>query len=332
MSPSPDWSFYTPYSAQTSAAVTTLCFGLFLVGMSPILTGLNFIVAIYTMRAPGMNWYRLPLFIWGMYATSVIQVLSTPVIGITFILLAAERLFGVGFFDPAKGSGDGRLLVPCPGDPHHVRQLHQVPEKRPARPRQPLAGAHPGVDDQLAPAGGDLCQGALVPPARLDVWMKFVHRVLAALATVFLLLVSQRLVSYRGISKAVPLCALGLIGARPALACAALLTCEALAIASARLNSRVVLLLAASLSYVFCYTILLKPYTHWAAVWGAIPGAMPVLVGNAAVSPAPDSATLAFLLVILLCLYRGSDYRTLFRDSLAYLLALLAVIIIDLGR
>ena len=103
------WTFYTPYSAKTAAAVTTLCFGLFLVGMSSILTGLNFIVTIHTMRAPGMNWYRLPLFIWGMYATSVIQVLSTPVIGITFILLAAERLFGVGFFDPAKG-GDPLLF------------------------------------------------------------------------------------------------------------------------------------------------------------------------------------------------------------------------------
>ena len=103
------WTFYTPYSAETSAAVTTLCLGLFLVGMSSILTGLNFIVTIHTMRAPGMNWYRLPLFIWGMYATSIIQVLSTPVIGITFILLAAERLFGVGFFDPAKG-GDPLLF------------------------------------------------------------------------------------------------------------------------------------------------------------------------------------------------------------------------------
>ncbi len=103
------WTFYTPYSAQSSAAVTTLCLGLFLVGMSSILTGLNFIVTIHTMRAPGMNWYRMPLFIWAMYATSVIQVLSTPVIGITFILLAAERLFGVGFFDPAKG-GDPLLF------------------------------------------------------------------------------------------------------------------------------------------------------------------------------------------------------------------------------
>jgi cytochrome c oxidase subunit I len=103
------WTFYTPFSAQSSAAVTTLAFGLFLVGMSSILTGLNFIVTIHTMRAPGMTWYRLPLFIWGMYGTSVIQVLSTPVIGITFLLLAAERVFGIGFFDPAKG-GDPLLF------------------------------------------------------------------------------------------------------------------------------------------------------------------------------------------------------------------------------
>ncbi|GFO61557.1 cytochrome c oxidase subunit 1 [Geomonas silvestris] len=103
------WTFYTPYSAQTSAAVTALSFGLFLIGMSSILTGLNFIVTIHTMRAPGMGWYRMPLFIWAMYATSVIQVLSTPVIGITFLLLAAERVFGIGFFDPAKG-GDPLLF------------------------------------------------------------------------------------------------------------------------------------------------------------------------------------------------------------------------------
>ncbi|MBJ6724030.1 cytochrome c oxidase subunit I [Geomesophilobacter sediminis] len=103
------WTFYTPYSEQTSAAVTVLSGGLFLVGLSSILTGLNFIVTIHTMRAPGMTWYRMPLFIWAMYATSVIQVLATPVIGITFILLAAERVLGIGFFDPAKG-GDPLLF------------------------------------------------------------------------------------------------------------------------------------------------------------------------------------------------------------------------------
>jgi len=103
------WTFYTPYSARTGAAVTTLSLGLFLVGMSSILTGINFIVTIHRLRAPGMTWNRLPLFIWGMYATSIIQVLATPVIGITFLLLAAERLFGIGFFDPAKG-GDPLLF------------------------------------------------------------------------------------------------------------------------------------------------------------------------------------------------------------------------------
>jgi len=103
------WTFYTPYSAQTASAVTALSCGMFLVGMSSILTGLNFIVTIHTMRAPGMTWYRMPLFIWGMYGTSVIQVLATPVIGITFVLLVAERLLGIGFFDPAKG-GDPLLF------------------------------------------------------------------------------------------------------------------------------------------------------------------------------------------------------------------------------
>ena len=103
------WTFYTPYSAKSATAVTALSLGLSLVGLSSILTGLNFLVTIHTMRAHGMTWYRMPLFIWGMYATSVIQVLATPVIGMTFVLLVAERLLGVGFFDPAKG-GDPLLF------------------------------------------------------------------------------------------------------------------------------------------------------------------------------------------------------------------------------
>ena len=103
------WTFYTPYSAKTSADVTLLSFGIFLIGMSSILTGLNFLVTIHKLRAPGMTWHRMPLFIWSMYATSIIQVLATPVVGITFLLLAMERVFGVGFFDPAKG-GDPILF------------------------------------------------------------------------------------------------------------------------------------------------------------------------------------------------------------------------------
>ncbi|MBP2676014.1 MAG: cytochrome oxidase subunit, partial [Deltaproteobacteria bacterium] len=103
------WTFYTPYSAKTGAAVATLSFGIFLIGMSSILTGLNFIVTVHKLRAPGMTWHRLPLFIWGMYATSIIQVVATPVVGVTFLLLAMERLLGVAFFDPAKG-GDPVLF------------------------------------------------------------------------------------------------------------------------------------------------------------------------------------------------------------------------------
>ena len=103
------WTFYTPYSARTAGAVTVLTGGLVLVGMSSILTGLNFIVTIHRLRAPGMEVMRLPLFIWGMYATSIIQVLATPVIGINFLLLIADRVLGVGFFDPAKG-GDPLLF------------------------------------------------------------------------------------------------------------------------------------------------------------------------------------------------------------------------------
>jgi cytochrome c oxidase subunit 1 len=103
------WTFYTPYSAKTAANVTILSFGIFLIGMSSILTGLNFLVTIHKLRAPGMTWHRMPLFIWSMYATSIIQVLATPVVGITFLLLAMERMFGVGFFDPAKG-GDPILF------------------------------------------------------------------------------------------------------------------------------------------------------------------------------------------------------------------------------
>jgi len=103
------WTFYTPYSAKSAAAVTTLSLGIFLIGMSSILTGLNFIVTIHKLRAPGMTWHRLPLFIWGMYSTSIIQVIATPVVGVTFLLLAAERIFGVGFFDPSKG-GDPVLF------------------------------------------------------------------------------------------------------------------------------------------------------------------------------------------------------------------------------
>jgi cytochrome c oxidase subunit 1 len=104
------WTFYTPYSstyAHTQVIATALA--AFIAGFSSILTGLNFIVTIHKMRAPGLTWFRLPLFIWAMYATSIIQILGTPVLAITIVLLAAERLLHVGIFDPKIG-GDPILF------------------------------------------------------------------------------------------------------------------------------------------------------------------------------------------------------------------------------
>ncbi|MBO9539948.1 cytochrome c oxidase subunit I [bacterium] len=104
------WTFYTPYSSMFSNShVIATVFGVFIVGFSSILTGLNFIVTTHMMRAPGLTWYRLPLFVWALYATSVILVLATPVLAITLVLLAVERVFGVGIFDPALG-GDPLLF------------------------------------------------------------------------------------------------------------------------------------------------------------------------------------------------------------------------------
>ena len=103
------WTFYTPYSKETGTAVIWMAMGAFVMGFSSILTGLNFIVTIHKMRAPGMTWNRLPLFLWSIYSTSIVQVLATPVIGITLFLLTMERTLGIGIFDPALG-GDPVLF------------------------------------------------------------------------------------------------------------------------------------------------------------------------------------------------------------------------------
>jgi len=104
------WTFYTPYStAFTNTKIIEAGLAAFIAGFSSIFTGLNFIVTIHRMRAPGMTWGRLPLFIWANYATSVIMILGTPVIAITIILVAAERLFHLGIFDPRLG-GDPLLF------------------------------------------------------------------------------------------------------------------------------------------------------------------------------------------------------------------------------
>jgi cytochrome c oxidase subunit I len=103
------WTFYTPYSTTTHTNVLPAALGIFIAGFSSILTGVNFVVTIHKMRAPGMTWFRLPLFIWSLYATSLIFILGTPVIAITLFLLALERVFHVGIFDPALG-GDPLLF------------------------------------------------------------------------------------------------------------------------------------------------------------------------------------------------------------------------------
>lgn len=104
------WYFYPPYSSHYSQTwVTIVGLGIFINGFSSILTGLNFIVTIHTMRAPGMTWFRLPLFVWSHYATSLVMILGTPVVAITILLLAFERVLHVGIFDPALG-GDPVLF------------------------------------------------------------------------------------------------------------------------------------------------------------------------------------------------------------------------------
>jgi len=104
------WTFYTPYSTTYSNTHVILsAVGIFIVGFSSILTGINFIVTTHTMRAPGMTWFRLPLFVWAHYATSLVMVLATPVLAITLLLIGIERGLGVGIFDPALG-GDPLLF------------------------------------------------------------------------------------------------------------------------------------------------------------------------------------------------------------------------------
>ena len=104
------WTFYTPYStAAANSHVIAAALGVFITGFSSILTGLNFIVTIHRMRAPGLTWFRLPLFVWSHYATSLVMILGTPVIAITVLMVAAERALHLGIFDPALG-GDPILF------------------------------------------------------------------------------------------------------------------------------------------------------------------------------------------------------------------------------
>ncbi len=104
------WTFYVPLSTEfLKTQVVTAALAVFISGFSSILTGLNFIVTIHRMRAPGMTWNRLPLFVWAHYATSIIQVLGTPVVAIAIALVALERVFHLGIFNPSLG-GDPLLF------------------------------------------------------------------------------------------------------------------------------------------------------------------------------------------------------------------------------
>jgi cytochrome c oxidase subunit 1 len=106
------WTFYTPYSTTTDAdhwRVVLIVLGVFILGFSSILTGLNFVVTVHKLRAPGMGWFDMPLFVWAIYSTALIQVLATPVLAITLLLLIFERVLHVGIFDPRMG-GDPVLF------------------------------------------------------------------------------------------------------------------------------------------------------------------------------------------------------------------------------
>ncbi|HEY0456338.1 MAG TPA: cbb3-type cytochrome c oxidase subunit I, partial [Verrucomicrobiae bacterium] len=104
------WTFYTPFSSvYSNGHVVAMVTGVFIAGFSSILTGLNFIITIHKLRAPGLTWHRLPLFIWSLYSTSLILVLATPVLAITLALIAMERIWKLGIFDPQLG-GDPILF------------------------------------------------------------------------------------------------------------------------------------------------------------------------------------------------------------------------------
>ncbi|OGR46907.1 MAG: cytochrome c oxidase subunit I [Elusimicrobia bacterium GWC2_65_9] len=132
--PDTGWTFYVPFSLRTGTNVSLAVFAAFLLGFSSILTGINFITTVHRMRAPGMSWHRMPLFVWALYSTAWIQVIATPVIGITLLLVILERSFGIGVFDPAKG-----------GDPVLYQHLFWI-------------YSHPAVYVMIVPAMGAISE------------------------------------------------------------------------------------------------------------------------------------------------------------------------------
>jgi len=107
--PDTGWTFYAPYSIRTPTNIGVAVLGVFVLGFSSILTGLNFVVTTHRLRAPGMGWFRMPAFVWTLYATGWVQMLATPVLAITLVFIILSRTFGIGFFDPARG-GDPILF------------------------------------------------------------------------------------------------------------------------------------------------------------------------------------------------------------------------------
>ena len=124
------WTFYTPYSTTYSNTwVIATALGIFVAGFSSILTGLNFIVTVHRMRAPGMTWFRMPLFVWAHYATAVIQVLGTPVLAVTLVLVFCERVFHIGHLRSRPGRRPGAVPAPvlvllAPRRVHHGAAGH----------------------------------------------------------------------------------------------------------------------------------------------------------------------------------------------------------------
>ena len=107
--PDTGWTFYVPYSLQTTQNLVFPLTGVFILGISSILTGINFVTTIHRLRAPGMDWFTMPLFPWALYGTAWVQILATPVIGITLMMVVIERVTGVAIFDPL-GGGDPILF------------------------------------------------------------------------------------------------------------------------------------------------------------------------------------------------------------------------------
>lgn len=132
------WTFYAPYSVKTDTNVIFALTAAYILGLASILTGINFVVTVHRLRAPGMNFFKMPLFVWGLYSTAWIQILATPVVGITLILVIIEKVIGIGIFDPSKG-----------GDPILYQHLFWI-------------YSHPAVYLMILPAFGVVSE--ILPP------------------------------------------------------------------------------------------------------------------------------------------------------------------------